>query len=292
MNPTAPIYIPSKGRHDSCMTMRYLDRMGVPYRVIVEAQEFAAYAAALGAEKLLVLDPRYQRDYDACMSLEENQSRGSGPARNFAWDHAQAQGAAWHWVLDDNIAGFARMAPNRRRIQVTDGTIFRCMEDFVQRYRNLVMAGPHYYSFGTTGLRGRLKPFVMNTRLYSCILLRTDIPFRWRCRYNEDTDLSLRILKAGYCTVQFNAFLQRKMTTQTMKGGNTDAFYASEGTLPKSRMLVDLHPDVARVVWKFGRWHHHVNYRPFKHNKLIRARAAEAPEGVNNYGMQLVRLSA
>jgi hypothetical protein len=93
-------------------------------------------------------------------------------------------------------------------------------------------------------------------------------PYRWRGRYNEDTDLSLRVLKAGYCTIQFNAFLCGKVTTQRMKGGNTKEFYAQEGTLNKSKMLEDMHPDVAKVVWRFNRWHHHVDYSPFKRNRL------------------------
>lgn len=29
-----------------------------------------------------------------------------------------------------------------------------------------------------------------------------------------------------------------------------------------------MHPDVAKAVWKFGRWHHEVNYDKFKANKL------------------------
>ena len=41
-----------------------------------------------------------------------------------------------------------------------------------------------------------------------------------------------------------------------------------EGTKPKSQMIADLHPDVAKVVWRFNRWHHHVNYRQFKENAL------------------------
>jgi len=96
----------------------------------------------------------------------------------------------------------------------------------------------------------------------------------------------LRALKLGYCTIQFNAFLQEKATTQTMGGGNTDAFYADKGTLPKSQMIVDLHPDVAKVVWRFNRWHHHVDYRAFKKNRL--KRLIEVPNVVNNYGMTLV----
>lgn len=114
------------------------------------------------------------------------------------------------------------------------------------------------------------------------------MPLRWRCRYNEDTDLSLRMLKAGWCTIQFNAFLQMKANTQTMKGGNTDEFYSTEGTVPKSQMLVRAHPDVAELVYKFSRWHHHVDYRPFRRNKLLRRDDLDVNSSIDNYGMHVV----
>ena len=82
-------------------------------------------------------------------------------------------------------------------------------------------------------------------------------------------------------------FLQKKIGTQRMKGGNTEAFYAREGTLPKSQMLVRMHPDVAKVVWKFSRWHHHVDYRRFEKNKLLRKADAVIPDGINEYGLAL-----
>jgi hypothetical protein len=97
------------------------------------------------------------------------------------------------------------------------------------------------------------------------------------------------MLKAGWCTIQFNAFLQFKEDTQRYKGGNTEAFYAKEGTLPKSQMQVDVHPDVSRLAWRFNRIHHYVDYRPFKKNKLIRRTDIEWPEGVNDYGMKLIQ---
>lgn len=289
MTPRFPIYIPSRGRADRPITMRHLDRYGVPYRVVVEADELDAYAAALGREKLLVLEPRYQDDYEACMQLAPGQSKGSGPARNFIWDHAIAEGWPWHWIMDDNIRGFFRFNANRK-IPVADGTIFRCMEDFCLRYTNVAMAGPNYFMF--IHRKEQKAPFTPNTRIYSCNLIRNDVPFRWRCRYNEDTDLSLRMLKAGWCTILFNAFLQDKLTTQLVDGGNTDAFYRDEGTRPKSRMLAALHPDVARVTWRFKRWHHYVDYRPFRANKLVRRRDASITDGVDNYGMRLVALDA
>ena len=134
----------------------------------------------------------------------------------------------------------------------------------------------------------KIPPFVKNTRIYSCLLIRNNIPYRWRARYNEDTDLSLRVLKDGWCTIQFNAFIQEKATTQTMTGGNTDEIY-KEGTLNKSKMLQELHPDVATVVWKFNRWHHHVNYKPFKNNELKKKKGLKIKKGINNYGMKVIK---
>jgi len=97
--------------------------------------------------------------------------------------------------------------------------------------------------------------------------------------------LSLDILKAGCCTILFNAFLQEKMTTQTVKGGNTDTIYV-DGTLDKSKMLVNVHPDVSELKWRYGRWHHSVDYKVFK-TKLVRKDNYKFKTGVNNYGLKL-----
>ena len=53
-------------------------------------------------------------------------------------------------------------------------------------------------------------------------------------------------------------------------------------------MLVDLHPDVSRMVMRFNRWHHYVDYGPFKKNKLIYRDDYIKVEGTNEYGMELV----
>lgn len=291
MKPEFPIYIPSKGRADSHLTMKVLDRFKLPYHVIVEEAEYTAYAKALGKKRLLVLDPRYQRDYDAMVKLTPEQSRGSGPARNFAWDHAIAAGAPWHWVMDDNIRGWWRMNHNLK-VPVGDATIFRCMEDFTLRYRNVAMSGPNYYMFAPRKQPG-IKPLTLNTRIYSCNLIRCDLPYRWRGRYNEDTDLSLRLLKAGWCTILFNAFLQWKATATPgvrMKGGNTDEVYQGVSGLEKSKLLVATHPDVAKMVRRWQRWHHQVDYAPFKTNRLIPAEGVKVRRGTDNYGMKLKRV--
>jgi len=283
-SPRWPVYIVSKGRAETRLTARTLEALRVDYRIVVEEQERAAYAAVIDPARVLVLDPAYQERYDTCDDLGATKSRGPGPARNFAWEHAKAAGAEWHWVMDDNIQGFFRLSRNLKT-PVGDGTIFRCMEDWCDRYTNVLMAGPNYFMFASR--KSVMPPVVLNTRIYSCNLIRCDAPFRWRGRYNEDTDLSLRMLKAGWCTAQFNAFLQGKVRTQTLAGGCTGEFYAREGTRPKSEMLYRLHPDVTRLVWRFQRHHHYVDYSRFRANRLLRRADAPRAEGANEYGMTL-----
>jgi hypothetical protein len=279
-----PIYIVSKGRWESRLTNKALARMGVRHFVIVEEQEAANYRAHLENADVLILDPRYKAEYELCDDLGLAKSTGPGPARNFAWDHAVASGAAWHWVMDDNINGFFRLNFNLKTPCETPA-VFAAMESFVLRYTNVAMAGPNYFMFAS---RKTVMPaFVTNTRIYSCNLIRNDAPFRWRGRYNEDTDLSLRMLKAEWCTIQFNAFLQYKMPTQQLGGGNTAEFYALEGTRPKSEMLAQMHPDVATVVEKFGRVHHHVDYSRWKTMPLKRREGLPVLSGVDNFGMRL-----
>jgi len=284
MNPKYPIYIVSKGRWKTRLTSKALERINVPYYIVVESHEREEYAAVIDPAKVLVLPEKYLRDYNTCDEEGDTRGKGPGAARNFCWDHSMSLGYARHWVMDDNIASFNRLNRNLM-VKVTSGTIFRAAEDFVDRYANVVIAGFNYDFFAKA--KEPLPAFVMNTRIYSCLLIQNSLPMRWRGRYNEDTDLSIRALKAGLCTIQFNAFLQEKATTQTMAGGNTDEFYSKEGTLPKSQMIERLHPDVAEVVWRFNRWHHHVDYSVFKHNTLVKRYGVVVPEGINEYGMKL-----
>lgn len=277
-----PVYIVSKGRWKSALTHKALNAMGVPHTIIVEESQYDLYRRHTDVHVLIL--PQYYLDtYDTCDDLGDTKSRGPGAARNFALDHARWLGADRHWVMDDNLDAFHYLNRNEKYEVECDATL-RAMEDFVDRYSNVPIAGPNYYSFCKK--TDAVPAFITNTRIYSCLLIDNAIPFRWRGRYNEDTDLSLRALKAGMCTIQFNAFLCGKVTTQRMTGGNTDDFYSKEGTMPKSQMLVDLHPDVASVVWRFNRWHHHVDYKPFKNNKLHLKRGLGGLPKVVDYGLR------
>jgi hypothetical protein len=196
--------------------------------------------------------------------------------------------------FDDNIDGFYRFNHNLK-IQVQCGGTFRAAEAFVDRYENIALAGFHYFMF--VSRKSKVPPFYLNTRIYSCILIRNDIPYRWRGRYNEDTDLSIRVLKDGWCTVLFNAFLAMKKTTMSMKGGNTDELYRGVGSERKeddgrwkmTESLRKQHPDIVKVTQKWGRWQHSVNYSVFRNNELKLKKGIVVPDRVNNFGMILER---
>ena len=273
MNPIYPVYIISKGRWESRLTSNALELMKVPYKIVIEPQEYDAYAAIIDPAKILVLP-------------FSNLGLGGIPARNWVWEHSTEKGHARHWILDDNIPVFYRLN-NNIKVKCETGGIFRAAEDFVDRYTNIKMSGFNYAMFAKESQL--LPPFVMNTKVYSCILLSNDTDFRWRGKYNEDVDLSIRFLKAGYPTIQFNAFLAGKVGTQSMKGGNTDELY-KHGTYEKSISLVNQHPDVVTLVHKFGRDHHQVDYSPFKKLKLIRKPNIVIPKGINNFGMKLIEI--
>lgn len=285
MKPRFPLYIPSKGRADSRLTSRALTAQGVDHYIVVEPAEVETYERAVVGTRanVLPLDMAYKDRYELCDDLGLSKSTGPGPARNFIWDHSIANGYDWHWVMDDNIERFDRLHRNTK-VEVRDPVYWRMMEDFVLRYSNVGMAGPNYAMFAKS--RDRLPPFITNTRIYSCNLIRNDLPFRWRGRYNEDTILSLDMLKAGWATVQFNAFLQWKLCTQTLGGGNTAEFYAQEGTVPKSAMLKRVHPDCTRLTERFGRAHHYVDYSRFR-SLALRLRE-DAPTTPTDYKLRLV----
>lgn len=284
MLPNFPVYIVSKGRFNNGLTTRALHEMNVPHYLVVEENEFDLYKNGRCFGEILILPERYKTEYEVCDNLGLTKSVGAGAARNFCIDHSLSNGFARHWVMDDNIDAFHYLNRNEK-FEVRTGATLKAAEDFVCRYSNVPVSGLNYYSFCKK--TDKVAPYILNTRIYSCLLIDNHSGYRWRGRYNEDTDLSLRVLKDGLCTIQFNAFLCGKITTQRMRGGNSAEFYDDEGTLPKSKMLEEMHPDVAKVVFKFNRWHHHVDYTPFKKNRLIKIVNTDNMPKINNYGLTL-----
>lgn len=277
MNPNFPIYIISKGRWSRRQTVKTLESMNCPYRIVIEPKEYDLYAQNISTDKIICLPNNFSE-----------LGQGSIPVRNFVWEHSINEGYERHWILDDNIESVERFNFNMK-IKCECPTPFKIIEDFVLRYENIALAGMNYAIFCPAS--EARPPIRFNERIYSCILIKNDLHLRWRGRYNEDTDLSLRVLKDGWCTVLFNSFLIGKRATMTQKGGNTDTIYnIGDKRKAFAESLAYQHADVVKVTKKFNRWHHQVNYKPFAKNILKLKDGLVLKNESNEYGMKLIEL--
>lgn len=274
--PRYPVYVPSKGRVDIDMTMKFLDVDGVPFFAVVEDEERASYAARWGDQRVLTLP-------------ESNQ--GLIYSRNWIKAHSTEAGYERHWQLDDNIAVVRRWYRGKR-FPCRSGVALAALEDFVDRYQNVGVAGLNYHWLAHQGGNQPRSPFWLNVHVYSCSLILNSLPYRWRSRYNDDTDYCLQTLAGGWCTVLFNAFMVSKATTMTVHGGNTDALYQGDGRLKMARSLERLWPGVVQTKRRFQRPQHVVKNSwkhfdtPLKLKPGIDLKAIPP----NDYGLKLTQV--
>jgi len=269
--PQYPVYIPSKGRWDKCLTAKFLVRDEVPFHLVVEKQEAENYAKTYGDERVLVLP---FRDKGTVV-----------PARNWIREHSQEQGFKRHWQLDDNIRSIIRLYKGKR-IPYPAGTAMRVAEDFTERYENIGITGFNYRGFA----RSKIPPFFLNCHVYSATLFWNELPYHWRGIYNEDTDLCLQVLSGGYCTVEINTFLIEKEQTMKMSGGNTDALYHGHGRTKMSRELEARWPHLVETVRRWDRAQHKIKdeWRSFD-TPLIKKKGLRLKESSDEYGVDLVK---
>lgn len=271
-----PVYVISKGRSSKCLTARFLERDGTPFRLVVEPQEVDAYADIHGNKVIEVLP-------------FSNLGQGSIPARNWVWENAKSLGHERHWILDDNMWMIYRRY-RAIKIRCNSRIALSIYEEFIDRYENIGIGGLAYEMFVPN--RQRMPPYYLNVHVYSCLLIRNDLPYRWRGRYNEDTDLCLQVLSGGLCTVLINAFMVDKIVTGAMEGGNTTELYQDDGRCRMARSLQRAWPYIVETKRRFGRPQHVIRDTwkkfdtPLKRRTDIDFDALEA-DGPNEFGMKL-----
>jgi hypothetical protein len=249
--PYYPIYIISKGRYDVTLTADNFENSGIDYYIAVEPQEYNEYCKKLGKNRVLKLP-------------FSNLGLGSYPARNFCWEHAKEKGYKYHWLFDDNIQDFKKWVNGKRKKIIDLKPAFVFVENYANK-TNIDILG---YEEPNFVVRVPKKAFKHNCHVYSAMLIKNNLPYRWRLKYNEDVDLCLQVLHNGGTTASCVYYMADKVSTSAkMKGGNQTELYKGNDPkkkLLKSKMLEAVWPQYAKTVIRFNRIHHFVNWKFFK----------------------------
>jgi len=246
-----PIYIISKGRYDKTLTANIFEKAGIDYLIAVEPQEVDLYIKKLGKKRILELP-------------FSNLGLGSYPARNFCWEHAKQNGYKYHWLFDDNFLMFKKWI-NQKRVRIENiKDAIRYVEQYIDQ-KNIDIGGFERPEFSCKVPK---KPFKHNCHVYSAMLIKNSLPYRWRLKYNEDIDLCLQVLHNKGTTASCVYYLAKKTDTgQKMKGGNQDELYKGNDPkkkLLKAKMLEAVWPQYAKTVIRFNRYHHFVDWKVFQ----------------------------
>jgi hypothetical protein len=246
-----PVYIISKGRYEKTLTADRFEDSGIHYLIAVEPQEYDFYCKKLGSKRIIKLP-------------FSNLGLGSYPARNYCWEHAKANGYKYHWIFDDNITEIRKWINQKREIIKDYVTSFKYVENYSEKF-NIDINGFEEYNFC---VKPPKKPFKNNCHVYSAMLIKNDLPYRWRLKYNEDVDLCLQVLHNGGTTASCVYYMVNKISTAAkMKGGNQDELYNGNDPkkkLLKAKMLEAVWPQYAKTVIRFNRYHHFVDWKVFK----------------------------
>lgn len=249
-----PIYIISKGRSYNPLTAKNFENAGIDYLIVVEPQEEVEYIKALGKHRVLVLP-------------FSNLGLGSFPARNYCWEHAKERGYKYHWLFDDNILFWMKWV-NGTRIKWLDiNSALLFVEQFTNK-NNIDISGFEEPNFVQIVPK---KPFKINCHVYSAMLIKNSLSYRWRLKYNEDVDLCLQVLHNGGTTASCVYYMANKVSTaDKMKGGNQDELYKGNNpkkNLLKAKMIEAQWPQYCKTVIRFGRHHHLIDWKQFKNVK-------------------------
>lgn len=251
-----PVYIISKGRYEKTLTADNFEIAGIDYFIAVEPQEYELYCKKLGSKRVLKLP-------------FSNLGVGSFPARNYCWEHAKKQGYKYHWLFDDNIQDFKKWINGKRvKIQNIDDALL-----FVEQHtikHNIDISGFEEPNFV---VKVPKNPFKYNCHVYSAMLIRNNLPYRWRLKYNEDVDLCLQVLHNGGSTSSCVYYMADKISTAAkMKGGNQTELYKNNDpkkNLLKAKMLEAVWPQYSKTVIRFGRHHHLINWKVFSNMRKV-----------------------
>ena len=230
-NPSYTFYIPSKGRATTIKTSGVLQTFGIPFKLVVEPQDYESYVAQFGTDSVLCLDKNDQGIYYVRQWI-----------KTYSWFMREK----YHWQLDDDLKNIRSHFD--KRVVLQEGKCFTLLEKLTEEFPNIGQAGFTHFAFAFA----KKNPYELNKQVCSCMLIKNETPAKFRPEIIEDTDFSLQMLYSNFVTLTLTRFSYEGMPTMQMAGGNTTDF--KEGKLYKRQLkLCEEYPGQFEIVEKSGR---------------------------------------
>lgn len=210
--------------------MRFLTKNDVPFTVVVEPQDAAAYAERWKGVPLFVLP---------------NNDKGLCYARNAIKEHSQVLGVGRHWEMDDDVSGFS-VFEDGRVSNVHPSRVLRAIEDACASFGNVALAGPSNTSFKPD--EGKDAVGYNKLIAASCMLVDDACPTRWEIDRMDEFDYCLSALCEGWTTMKFTFQLFGKANDVQISGN----YSAPERYAAARAKLLEKWPEIF-VVKRNGR---------------------------------------
>lgn len=222
------IYIPSKGRAQYGHTAKLLDDCEITnYKIVVEPQDYDAYVARWGKEKIVM--------------LPEN-DQGISFSRSYIKKYSRERGEKFHWQMDDDMISF-RLRMNNKNVKVNPRHCFSIVEAINDMFTNVGICGITHFAYAFA----KKTHISTNKMVYGVILANNDVPHEWRPGTNEDLDYSLQTLESKFVTIAFNTVLFDTFTTGKLEGGNMLNLFAGDGRRQIYEKTAELWPGRFKV---------------------------------------------
>lgn len=268
------VYIMSKGR-PQCRTARTLIAMNYPGEWFIVCgnndETIPEYQKNFGKERVLVFDWYEQIKHTDVLDNFgfEKMPSGAVPARNAIIEISRQRGELRHWQFDDDYEEFWLTNLNRKgkrgskcpqpKKRLT-GKTFQWWLCRIAKFgydTNMPNVG-----FSQTTAESmpdnceKVGKRIFNAHNQSS----TGGATVWRSRLNDDTINAIDTYhRPGKIEFSFKFLNMSMKLTQQEKGGLQD-IYQKEGTIRKTAYLFLVAPNAAKLVIKFGRYHHSVDW--------------------------------
>lgn len=268
------IYIISKGR-PQCKTAQTLKQMNYsgPWFIVcgTNDQTVDQYIANWGKDRILVFD--WHEEVKTSDLLDnfgvEKMSSGAVPVRNATRKISQQRGELRHWQFDDDYSGFYKVNKDlSKNYRIRDGKEFEYELNRLATYAHEAHLTNIGFCLGHEAFPSSARE--ISRRVFNAHNMPTDekLFMKWRGRMNDDLINALEVYHTGKFEMSFKYLSLILKPTQAEKGGNTDIYQLS-GTVRKTAYAVLIDPAATKLVIKFGRYHHSVDWQRIA-PKLIR----------------------